>query len=115
MTKSAVLSDTASAMSVSASRIASATFWNQGVSVRFACSCTIVGMLRMPAAIRPNVVAPYPCRCRMSIFFRRITFNSAGSVVGSNFDLPRYVMSMPIDSSVSSDRSFFRRLTRDTV
>jgi hypothetical protein len=38
ITKSAVLCDTAMAMSVSGASASSATFWNQGVSVRFACS-----------------------------------------------------------------------------
>jgi hypothetical protein len=41
--------------------------------------------------------------------------SSAVSVAGSNFDLCRYVMSTPIDSSVSSERSFLRRLTSDTL
>ena len=41
-------------------------------------------------------------------------FRSAGSVAGSNFDLCRYVMSMPSASSVSSERSFLRRLTSET-
>ena len=35
-----------------------ATFWNHGVSVRFACSCRIVGSRRIAPAMRPNVVAP---------------------------------------------------------
>ena len=51
----------------------------------------------------------------MSICFRSMTFSSAGSVAGSNFDLCRYVMSMPSDSSVSSERSFLRRLTSETL
>jgi Glycosyltransferase Family 4 len=38
MTNSAVLFETARAMSVKGSSARSATFWNQGVSVRFACS-----------------------------------------------------------------------------
>ena len=36
----------------------SATFWNQGVSVRLACSWRMVGMRRIAPARRPNVVAP---------------------------------------------------------
>ena len=58
MTNSAVLRDTAIAMSVKGSSARSATFWNHGVSVRFACSCRIVGSRRIAAAARPNVVAP---------------------------------------------------------
>ncbi len=115
MTKSAVLCDTAIAMSVTGSSAMSATFWNHGVSVRFACSCTMAGSRRIAPASRPKVVAPYPCRWRMSIFLRSMTFSNAGSVAGSNFDLCRYVMSTPSDSSVSSDRSFLRRLTSDTL
>ncbi len=58
MTKSAVLFDTAIAMSVTGSSSRSAIFWNHGVSVRFACSCRIVGRPRIAPASRPNVVAP---------------------------------------------------------
>ena len=47
ITNSAVLCDTASAMSVTGSSAASATFWNHGVSVRFACSCRMVGSRRI--------------------------------------------------------------------
>ena len=36
----------------------SATFWNQGVSVRLACSWSTTGMPRIAAASRPKVVAP---------------------------------------------------------
>src|SRR5262249_12144717 len=115
ITKSAVLFETAIAMSVAGARIRSAIFWNHGVSVRLACSWRIVGRPRIHPAVRPNVVAPYPCSWRMAVSWRSITFRSAVSVAGSNFDLWRYVMSIPIDSSVSSDRSFFRRLTSDTL
>ena len=78
ITKSAVLCDTAMAMSVGNSSAVSAAFWNHGVSVRLACSCRIVGSRRGGPAIRPNVVAPYPWRCRTSICLRSITFSSAG-------------------------------------
>ncbi len=58
MVKSAVDCDTAIAMSVEGASTRSAIFWNHGVSVRFACSCTTVGILRIAAASRPNVLAP---------------------------------------------------------
>ena len=58
MTKSAVLCDTASATSVNGSSALSATFWNQGVVVRLACSFRIAGMPRIAPTMRPNVVAP---------------------------------------------------------
>ena len=59
-TKSAVLFDTARAISVYRSSSRSATFWNHGVAVRFACSCRMAGIPRIAAATLPNVVAPYP-------------------------------------------------------
>ena len=58
VTKSAVLCETASAMSVNGSSVRSATFWNHGVEDRLACSCTMVGMPRMAPTTRPKVVAP---------------------------------------------------------
>jgi hypothetical protein len=57
-TKSAVVLDTASAMSVTGASIRIGHLWNHGVSVRFACSWRIVGMPRRAAAMRPKVVAP---------------------------------------------------------
>jgi hypothetical protein len=46
---------------------------------------------------------------------RSITFSSAVSVAGSNFDLWRYVMSTPIDSSVSSDEVLLAEADSDTL
>ena len=57
-TNSAVDRETAIARSVNGSSSSSATCWNQGVDVRFACSCNTVGIRCHAAAIRPKVVAP---------------------------------------------------------
>jgi hypothetical protein len=54
----AVLRDTAIAMSVAGASARSATFWNQGVVERLACSWTMVGSRFIAPAMRPNVVAP---------------------------------------------------------
>ena len=46
---------------------------------------------------------------------RRRARSIAGSVSGSNLPRSRYVMSIPSASRVSSERSFFRRLTSETL